>query len=338
MTAILPNTTPVPTHSGSIHSAIQVREIDRNMLKIFERFNEIQSRMSSKMTQIYKGAINLKVGEKLNIPNQTLKPFVLEAIAEVEQGHPHERSEVATAAKVARLMFDSNCSISLTRRNDNVFELNIGIYQELQRLFSEKFIFLPTELQARSCYYYALLIAGENMEGSKAYFNDTDLPELLEKWEYEVVTTRQPGDLILFFNEGKPTHLGLCRENGLIESKWGNMTPHACLHTIEMAPAEYGRQIRFYRKKLAAQFQELGEQQKSIAKGHREISSANLPEARAMAASCSAALERMKKQPFLIALQTREKLAIFQDDLECLEIRLRLAARRVNPSKKSVIS
>ena len=97
------------------------------------------------------------------------------------------------------------------------------------------------------CYDYAFLRIGE-WRPFCYDFEEAELPQLLETWGYLPIGTKpRPGDLVLFLKDGIPTHLGICREQGLIESKWGNLLPMAYVHRLEDAPLSYGDKIVYYR-------------------------------------------------------------------------------------------
>jgi len=108
-----------------------------------------------------------------------------------------------------------------------------------------KFIQPPEEL---ACFDYALMQAGEK-EGFFTEFMEFELPGLLQKLNYTFELEPSVGDLVLFCKDSVPTHMGIVREGGLIESKWGNNKPVAYLHSIENSPKEYGDQVIYCRKK-----------------------------------------------------------------------------------------
>lgn len=111
--------------------------------------------------------------------------------------------------------------------------------------FAEKLITLPTDRQSLCCYDYALSLVGE--ERLSEFVEGVDLDALLLKWGYISVEKPQIGDLVLFLKDGKQSHLGVYRKDGLIESKWGNDVPCAFLHTMENTPYFYGDQVLFFR-------------------------------------------------------------------------------------------
>lgn len=57
------------------------------------------------------------------------------------------------------------------------------------------------------------------------------------------------GNLVLYFDEGIPTHAGLVKESDVI-SKWGK--GHIYRHSRLEVPLSYGNEIRFYRKPPAS--------------------------------------------------------------------------------------
>jgi hypothetical protein len=68
---------------------------------------------------------------------------------------------------------------------------------------------------------------------------------------YENVTSWQPGDVVVYFKkpQGKMTHAGICRQDGFIDSKLGDICPSIfSLHLYDFALA-YGLYFAFFRKK-----------------------------------------------------------------------------------------
>ena len=54
------------------------------------------------------------------------------------------------------------------------------------------------------------------------------------------------GDLVIYLDNGVPTHLGVYRDDGLVESKWGGQ-PLVFVHAAQNVPATYGNQIGYFR-------------------------------------------------------------------------------------------
>ena len=93
-----------------------------------------------------------------------------------------------------------------------------------------------------ACYDYALLALGDlQLQGDYSV-----LPHSLIERGYRQVARAESGDLVLYRDQGAPTHLGVVRENGLVESKYG-LFPIIFFHTVENALPMYGTEIGYFR-------------------------------------------------------------------------------------------
>lgn len=105
--------------------------------------------------------------------------------------------------------------------------------------------FLIENPENLSCFEYALCQIGETRMWHKAC-DSVDLPGLLIDWGYQPTRQKKPGNLVLYLDNGVPTHLGLYKGDGMVQSKWGNDALIAYIHKLETAPAEYGNQILMF--------------------------------------------------------------------------------------------
>lgn len=243
------------------------RKISPKMEMISEKFQRIATvlfnNISDNFLKIAEATPDKNNEEVLIVAIQAkqMEPLVKASIAEIESEADSNRDDLAVAAKFASDFFIKNLQISLSEEDFDREDLESasedlsekwfekvyrGAHLAFTQLFAEKAIPLPRNLQDASCYDYALYTIGDQ-RAVNANFSDDELPAYLEEWGYRVVEKPLPGDLVLFLNEGIPTHLGVCREKGLIESKWGNGHRMAYLHTLENAPAAYGSQVIYYR-------------------------------------------------------------------------------------------
>jgi len=101
----------------------------------------------------------------------------------------------------------------------------------------------PEEL---SCFDYAFFQIGEARALGRDYSNE-EAPSVLSEWGYIPTKTPNPGDLVLYLDDDAPTHLGVYKGNGVVESKWGNNNPMAYIHKMTDAPPSYGNKVVFYR-------------------------------------------------------------------------------------------
>ena len=63
---------------------------------------------------------------------------------------------------------------------------------------------------------------------------------------YVEVTHPQTNDLVIYFNEGRPNHLGRFTDNNSVKSKWGR--GHIFQHPLDAVPSFYGNEVRFFRQ------------------------------------------------------------------------------------------
>lgn len=85
------------------------------------------------------------------------------------------------------------------------------------------------------CISYAFPLRGINVA--------TDLEGAIMNAQPLSAENAKPGDYVLYFTEdGNWTHIGVLRQRGEVESKWGNS--HVFKHPIELVPASYGNVIR----------------------------------------------------------------------------------------------
>ncbi len=119
---------------------------------------------------------------------------------------------------------------------------------------------IPIYPHTLPCFSYALLSAGdphaiqclldfrediETMDGEYALAR-TLFKRLKEG--YEPVSSLKPGDLAVYLKNGIPKHMAYCREEGLLESKYG-ISPDVYIHKVDQAGAEHANQVIFYRKR-----------------------------------------------------------------------------------------
>jgi hypothetical protein len=106
--------------------------------------------------------------------------------------------------------------------------------------------------QKISCFVFALLRAKE--PGVADYLfaladtKNTQFLTLLPKWGYRPAKEFQKGDLVMYLQDGVPTHLGTYIEKGMVESKIGNITPAFDLHPWAALAPNYGFQLIIWRK------------------------------------------------------------------------------------------
>ncbi len=119
---------------------------------------------------------------------------------------------------------------------------------------------LPLYPHTLPCFSYALLSAGDphaiqclfdfredvGTIGGEAALTKTLFKRLKEA--YEPVSSFKPGDLVLYLKDGVPKHMAYCREEGLLESKFG-ISPDVYIHKVDQAGAEHANQVIFYRKR-----------------------------------------------------------------------------------------
>lgn len=119
---------------------------------------------------------------------------------------------------------------------------------------------IPIYPHTLPCFSYALLSAGDPhavqclldfRETVGAMNGEAALALTLFKRlgeAYQPVSSLKPGDLALYLKDGVLKHLAYCREEGLLESKYG-ITPDVYIHKVNEAGAEHCNQVIFYRKK-----------------------------------------------------------------------------------------
>lgn len=115
----------------------------------------------------------------------------------------------------------------------------------------------PTKI---NCIQYALLRAREPQAKHLIFAPPLEdhvtqgMGDQLEKWGYRRVDALDVGDLILYYANGKPSHMGYFIGNGLVESKLGFMNPYSHQHPIFGVTTIYGQYAVFYRKSGAKLF------------------------------------------------------------------------------------
>jgi len=108
----------------------------------------------------------------------------------------------------------------------------------------------PTKL---NCVQYALL-KGRVLQAKEMIFappSDEMILEMLERfkeWGYRRVDMLNEGDLVLYFHNGKPSHMGCFVGDGLIQSKLGLLNSYSHTHPLFSVPMSYGSHVLFYRK------------------------------------------------------------------------------------------
>lgn len=253
--------------TASSLSTTGLRKINPVMEAADDKLHYISTVLLGKIRESFKKIAEKKpVNDRADTAMYTIQanqmePLVKASIAVIEKESNQSREAFTIAAKVAREFYirthrDVICEsdVEEDELEDNPDDVSekwfMPIFRKAHHLFfqsfAEKILTIPKKWQDISCYDYALLAIGEQ-RGETANFSDFELPAYLKEWGYEVVEKPLPGDLVLFLDEGHPTHLGVCREKGLIQSKWGNRCKHAYLHKLENAPASYGAQIVYYR-------------------------------------------------------------------------------------------
>lgn len=110
--------------------------------------------------------------------------------------------------------------------------------------------------ETMSCYDFALLKTGE-LSAKEGIFGASTIkslsPSTLKSWGYSLVTAPGKKDLVLYLDDaGRSTHLGIVLFSGKVESKPGDRSPYAYVHSLFDVPASYGRQLVFWRKTPSA--------------------------------------------------------------------------------------
>ncbi len=117
---------------------------------------------------------------------------------------------------------------------------------ELKR--KTRFEEIPLDRQKLSCFRYALERVG--LKISKPIENPRILRKILSQF-FIPVEELQEGDLILFSNGGKPTHLGIYYQ-GQVLSKEGNGAHVAYIRPIEDILMTYGSCCHYFRMSLSS--------------------------------------------------------------------------------------
>lgn len=242
--------------------SLHYRTANPNRETVFDLYKKVATHLYNNVLFSFNEIVELAIDPintdkiQFTIQDKQLEPLVQRAIEQVCENLPLN-GEMEKAVAVVKKHFVQTQSVSLLVEEEESEEspssipfewfnaLILSVHEHLMKSYAEEIIPLPLALQTMCCYYYALRAVGENFE---ELTDETDLPEFLEKRGYEIVVAPIPGDLILFLDEGAPCHLGVCREKGFIESKWGNGFSWACLHSLENTP-EYGSEILYFRKK-----------------------------------------------------------------------------------------
>ena len=123
----------------------------------------------------------------------------------------------------------------------------LGISERTLKLFQINGQLIPHRL---NCHEFTLIKIKEI--GVTEYLfsgkQEDDLSKFLPRWGYEVVSTGQLNDLVLFFEKGKLQHTARYIGNGFIESKLGWGSVHCHRHPIHLEGSLYGTHIVFFRK------------------------------------------------------------------------------------------
>lgn len=115
----------------------------------------------------------------------------------------------------------------------------------------------PVDPATISCLSFALLQAKER-GAAGVIFNRTsadaalyDVDNYLRGLKYRTVDAPDEGDLVVYFNKGKPMHVGYFGEDGRVHSKLGLANPYSHHHRLfDVFPA-FGNDVVFYRKSPA---------------------------------------------------------------------------------------
>jgi len=78
-----------------------------------------------------------------------------------------------------------------------------------------------------------------------------NLDTYLKDLSYRPVDAPDTGDLVVYFNDGRPVHVGYFGEDGRVHSKLGVANPYSHRHRLFDVPAVYGNHVVFYRKSPA---------------------------------------------------------------------------------------
>lgn len=126
--------------------------------------------------------------------------------------------------------------------------------EDLRQLYPHTISRLQHETSERyTCFMYAfrLHISAKHREICGAFegsvFADTCFFLFLKKrgvLQRKNEACRQPGDLVVYINQGWPIHIGIAIPNRRVASKWG--TGLLLDHAILEVPASYGKQVEAY--------------------------------------------------------------------------------------------
>ncbi len=112
---------------------------------------------------------------------------------------------------------------------------------------------ISEEQERYICLAYAFSQLGEKRYFAKEYGNE-EIPQLLYEWGYRPVEKPEPGDLVLFVDreDGFVAHSGIYREEGWIQSKWGDEYPRPFKHRIEDVPKDFGDLVVYFRPPVSS--------------------------------------------------------------------------------------
>jgi hypothetical protein len=131
--------------------------------------------------------------------------------------------------------------------------------EELERIgttFPHTIRILPSgePVHTYPCFVYAMNLAGDAEYVRLAYLSEPEVcagPDafhwLADNGRLVEIETADAveGDLVVYAQEGKFTHIGILGKDGRVRSKWGtgNLYEHAALEV----PSSYGQPARFFR-------------------------------------------------------------------------------------------
>ena len=110
-----------------------------------------------------------------------------------------------------------------------------------------------------SCAQFALLMAKELQAKDIIFAKHSnqvvyEMPKYLQKWGYRRVDVLDVGDFVLYYNNNKPSHMGVFVGEGLVLSKLGLMNSFSHRHPLFDVSLVYGDKAVFYRKSSAKLF------------------------------------------------------------------------------------
>lgn len=176
----------------------------------------------------------------------------------------------AVARTLAQNFYSQDHTIHVRNQTINKAQKNaliVNVFEEFSQYIAQSIIgeqipisadgaasswgYRSEDLEEFSCYQYALAKIGEERaftdEFLDSFSDEQKLPKTLFEWGYVCTADPRPGDLALFFAGDQLMHLGVCRGDGVVESKWGNEARTAYLHKVENAPESYGDRILYLR-------------------------------------------------------------------------------------------